>query len=155
MKAKASVAKSGLFTRREPLWIPRCATQCLSRSHRLLMCRSIVEKLMALGREMTEFANYALLFLLTYVFLLRMPSEALPATVGNGNCNITCDGNFLVLSLARRKNRPGGSKLTRTCWCRESAETCPIHVLGPVVTSAEQGTKLFQGCPVVYGLSWT
>jgi len=55
------------------------------------------------GRE-PELAMYGKLFLVTYVFLLRLPSEALPITVGresSGNA-LFLEGDELVLRLRRR-----------------------------------------------------
>ena len=46
----------------------------------------------------------ALLFLTAYVFLLRLPSEALPIAVGNvgGPACLFLEGSELVLRLAKR-----------------------------------------------------
>ena len=92
----------------------------------------------------------AMLFLITYVFLLRLPSEALPIEIGrvpgkHQQAVLEMDDGKLVLTLLRRKNRPAGSRLERTCWCRESCRTCPVHVLGPAVRSIPTGTALFGG----------
>ena len=92
----------------------------------------------------------AMLFLITYVFLLRLPSEALPIEVGrvpgkHQQAVLEMDDGKLVLTLLRRKNRPAGSRLERTCWCRESCRTCPVHVLGPAVRDIRTGTALFGG----------
>ena len=86
-----------------------------------------------------EYRGHALLFLLAYVFLLRLPSEALPVRLTSGGAHVEGQAvlevreGSLELRLWRRKNRPEGSTLTRGCWCRESRATCPLHVLGPVV----------------------
>ena len=92
----------------------------------------------------------AMLFLVTYVFLLRLPSEALPIEVGRvpgkqQQAVLEMDEGKLILTLMRRKNRPAGSKLERTCWCKESCRTCPVHVLGPAVRGIQPGTALFGG----------
>ena len=92
----------------------------------------------------------AMLFLITYVFLLRLPSEALPIEVGrvpgkHQQAVLEMEDGKLVLTLLRRKNRPAGSRLERTCWCRESCRTCPVHVLGPAVRDIRTGTALFGG----------
>ena len=56
-----------------------------------------------------------MLFLATYIFLLRLASEALPITsscigeAGNGEqANLYMEGDFLCLKLGRRKNKPDG-----------------------------------------------
>ena len=51
----------------------------------------------------------------------------------------------LYLKLASRKNRPTGSLMKRTCWCKEDASTCPVHVLGAHVKTMEDGVPLFKG----------
>ena len=73
--------------------------------------------------------------LFAYVFLLRVPSEALPAVSGKVNVTeaqsvLEVRGEQILLKLQKRKNRPGGSLLTRTCWCSKTPKACPIHVLG-------------------------
>ena len=72
----------------------------------------------------------AQLFLLTYSFLLRLPSEALCVTGGSDDGTPSCtnarlffEGERLVLVLRRRKNKQYGSRLVRTCWCNE----CQVH----------------------------
>ena len=54
---------------------------------------------MELAEEKPQFRSYANLFLLTYSFLLRLPSEALPLRAHSGDFNICCEGMF-VLTLA-------------------------------------------------------
>ena len=51
-----------------------------------------------------ELAKFGLLYLVTYVFLLRLPSEALPITVGRGSSStaIYVEGSDLILELGRR-----------------------------------------------------
>ena len=93
--------------------------------------------------------TFAMAILCTYIFLLRLPSECLPIAV---HCSgrpdgcpaaLTCKDNTLTLDLKRRKNRPGGSRLTRLCWCRDSPETCLVHVLGAFVSKFEDGERPF------------
>ena len=69
------------------------------------MCgRSVVEKLVELGRTHEEFRIYSLLFLLAYVFLLRLPSEALPLAVNgtDGQSILSIVEDKVVLTLKRR-----------------------------------------------------
>ena len=103
----------------------------------------------------------AMLFLAAYAFMLRVPSELLPATSGaNGDadlplvagahsCFSVC-GEDVVLRLAKRKNRAHGSTLRRGCWCSSKADTtCPVHVLGPWLDSLPPGSKPFSGITAV------
>ena len=52
----------------------------------------------------TDLKQYGILFLVTYCFLLRLPSEALPITVGkdSGPCALYRDGEQIKLALRRR-----------------------------------------------------
>ena len=83
--------------------------------------------MMAWCNENKDFESYAFLFLLAYVFLLRLPSEALPVSAGpgSGHSSLFMEGDTLVLELKRRKNKISGSRLVRKCWCHES-EACLI-----------------------------
>ena len=59
---------------------------------------------MKLGEKHAEFRTYSLLFLCAYVFMLRLPSEALPLSVSGGDSQSTLslDGDKVVLCLKRR-----------------------------------------------------
>ncbi len=92
----------------------------------------------------------AWLFLFSYVFLLRVPSEALPAITDTSKRSqsqsvVWLERGKLHLSLQRRKNKPGGSLLSRGCWCEQSMRTCPVHPLGPFVEACPKGSPLFDG----------
>ena len=114
---------------------------------KLFLRRKIVEKLLQLSTARPEWEPYGLLFLLAYVFLLRLPSEALPLAVGPayGQSVVELSDDKLVLHLAKRKNKPLGSRLVRACWCKQSKETCPVHVLGPRLLAGGQGHTPFKG----------
>jgi hypothetical protein len=92
-RAKDSVAKSGAFQQRPKLWIKR------RRVHEMLVwCRDHP------GHPNLD--THVMLFLLAYAFLLRLPSEALPITAGEGSgpCALFREGDNLVLELKRRLN---------------------------------------------------
>ena len=110
-----------------------------------VVCRSLLERIMQYAVERTELHKLAMLFLAVYVFLLRLPSEGLPLVAHEGDNSLSLEGDQLVIHLRRRKNRPAGSRLVRTCWCARSKPTCPIHVLGAYVAAVPAGHKLFQG----------
>jgi hypothetical protein len=101
-----------------------------------------------------------MLFLATYVFLLRLPSEALPMVRGgDGFCEqgrqsvVSLIEGKLVLKLARRKNLPHGSVLTRSCWCASCKATCPVHVLGKFLMEFCPGDAPFAGISAGTALS--
>ena len=93
----------------------------------------------------------AMLYLACYVFLLRMPSEALPMVKGCGGAyhgeqsTLFMGIGCIYLKLATRKNKPSGSILRRFCWCHQDRSTCPVHVLGAYLESLAKGCKLFGG----------
>ena len=67
-RAKASVKKAQQFQPRERMWIRR----------------ELLERLIVWCATRPQFQKFAKLWLLAYAFLLRLPSEALPAFAGDG-----------------------------------------------------------------------
>ena len=94
-RAKRSVDKCPGFVKREPRWV----------------CRWMVERFLEICclQQNAVFAGdaiaMAMLFLFSYIFLLRVPSEALPAQAHRGGHSVLCieDGR-LILTLQRRRN---------------------------------------------------
>eukprot|EP00973_Karenia_brevis_P066998 9316812-Karenia_brevis.AAC.1 len=60
-----------------------------------------------------------------------------------GNHCLELHGETLVLRLPKRKNKVGGSVLTRKCWCKCSRSTCPVHRLGPLLANLPHGARVF------------
>ena len=124
-----------------------CRAMCVCGRHQ-------VEEMLAWcagNPDQRELCSYALLFLFSYSFLLRGPSEALPAVV-SGHGHVACtssmlsiEGDQLVLILKRRKNKPEGSRLARNCSCRKSAASCVYCRLKPLVDAVPQGQRIFPG----------
>ena len=87
-RAKTAIAKSLAFTPRDKMFL------------RL----NVVERILKWCLDAGEHMRYAMLFLMSYIFLLRMPSEALPAVAGRGagQARLYRDGDGIVLKLARR-----------------------------------------------------
>lgn len=82
--------------------------------------------------------TFGILFLVSYVFMLRVPSEALPMVRGGDGyldhgqqmSTIFMEGDELCLKLKSRKNKPWGSLLRRGCWCNTTpSPLCPVHVV--------------------------
>ncbi len=137
-RAKASVVKRMMFT-------SRCAATCvqdlfslpsLRLRPRMFLQRSVTRNLVIAVERGLEEQRYAMLWLITYTFLLRLPSEALP--VAREDLNSVVDGQavfFLedpgtvTLRLKRRKNKLHGSTLRRSCVCKADPRTCPVHTL--------------------------
>ena len=104
-------------------------------------------------------AVFAYLFLTSYIFLLRLPSEALGISfdgsefrLGARASLVLVDG-LLQLKLARRKNKQFGSVLHRACWCARSRQTCPVHALGNWFAALPKGTEPFKGISAASALS--
>ena len=142
-RAKCAIRKRGAFLPRAPLFIREDA----------------VCALLNLAKERHESAVFARLFLVTYVFLLRLPSEALGISFdgvafrqGAGASLILCDG-LLQLKLARRKNKQFGSVLQRACWCARCTATCPVHALGAWFADLPVGTRPFADISAASSLS--
>ena len=88
-RAKAAALKRLNFEKRPKKWIRR----------------EMLEKLLLWCQDNVEFARYGFLFLVSYVFLLRLPSEALPIQHGRGgeeSACLTLQDNKLTLVLRRR-----------------------------------------------------
>ena len=149
LRAKSSIAKTGNFIQRPRMWLRRSVVTLRVVQYgvlRMFAVRHIVEKIKVWcdgWGGMFEWSRMGLLFLLTYAFLLRLPSEALPMTTGSNGLHM--EGDSLVLVLPRRKNMPGGSRLVRTCWCAESKDTCPVHAVSELLQSCPDGTAIFKG----------
>ena len=98
-----------------------------------------MRQLVATAAESADAKRFAMLWLASYIFLLRVPSEALPMRRGGADFLAAADEQSLLflnhatgelcLKLHRRKNRQQGSTLRRICSCSGSPELCPIHVL--------------------------
>jgi hypothetical protein len=124
-----SIVKAGTFESRVRMWIRR----------------ELIEKIVKLAKTDRKIQRMAVLYVITYIFLLRLPSEALKLTAGQDSspCEIFLDNDKLVIVLARRKNKANGSRLTRLCWCHSSKTTCPVHVVGVLINTLPHGTPLF------------
>ena len=122
------------------------------------MGQAITEKLVEAATR-DGHVEEAMLYIAAYAFLLRVPSEALPmvagmqGAVGSLQANqdqlhkqqavLSVQGNQVILTLKRRKNKPRGSIIRRECWCATSRNTCPRHKLGAYLGTKKMGNKLF------------
>ena len=90
------------------------------------------------GRQ-ADAQSFSMLWLVSYVFLLRVPSEALPICKGDSSIHHSNEqatlylerGGALCLRLRSRKNAPSGCILKRYCTCAQGFQDhlCPVHVL--------------------------
>lgn len=117
-----AIVKREMFQSREKLFIDRTL---------------VSNMVMSVQRDWEDMTG-ASLWLTSYIFLLRLPSEALPACKGSPDnpafshkqTLIWKEGDAICLRLLRRKNRPQGSgTMRRGCTCRGSDHMCAVHGL--------------------------
>jgi hypothetical protein len=130
-------AKDAIAKRR--LWQPRVV-----RFVQLPMIQGIVESIVM----WTELRVMAMLFLASYIFMLRVPSEALPMAAhgaGGKRCVpiFRLHGDMVELWHPKRKNRLHPSSSYRPCWCKKCPITCPVHILGAFMAELPVGTQPF------------
>jgi hypothetical protein len=116
--------------------------------------RAAVAALVRLARNENDLVS-AWLYVLSYAFLLRVPSEAVGIMLGyNGELHdgqlpggqhsrLNMIGDSLCLQLYRRKHKPHGSKMRRSCWCAECRDTCPVHALANMFSVTEATARPF------------
>ena len=144
-RAKSSIEKNRAFTPRKRLFLG------LDRV-RDIMSVAYMETSPQAAKQL------AMLYLTAYIFLLRVPSEALPIVRSDGGridgkqASLSCTVDSLVLVLDRRKNRLHGSTLVRKCWCAQCSTTCPVHVLGAYMEGCLVGEPLFGEISASYAL---
>lgn len=107
---------------------------------------------MELGDRCPQYLLPSRLFWLSYVFLLRVPSEALPLVIQDQpdesnslQSRLECKAGELILPLRERKNRPQGAVLGAKCWCAQDRALCPIHGLMPYFIQKPSGSVVFHG----------
>ena len=133
-RAKLSIEKAGNFVPRKRMWVQR----------------EQVAAMLDWAKQHKQWMIFAHLFLLAYSFLARLPSEALPVVSGRGralnaHAVLWKSETELVLDLKVRKNTNHSCRIVRACLCKESAATCPLHVLGPLVDACPEGEPIFRG----------
>ena len=79
----------------------------------------------------------ALFYVLCYAFLLRPRSECMPIEFVDNSATTVAHtqvqqatawtGSDVKLVLKRRKCKPNGEIMLRTCWCAADKSTCPVH----------------------------
>lgn len=94
--------------------------------------------------------DLVMLFLASYIFLLRLPSEGLPLAAHEAPAGVhdpvpvlsvtECE---IVVDFPFRKNRLHPSRQVRACWCKHCKLTCPIHVLGKYMAAQGSGSQPF------------
>ena len=146
-RAKKAVGKRGNFVARDKMFVRLDDVQlimesCYGAQHAI----DVVE-------EFDE--RFGMLFLLTYVFLLRLPSEALPIVRGGSGVAdygmkpkavLSLEGDCLVLKLSHRKNIARECVLKRPCWCKSAHSlVCPVHAIWPYIKDFKEGQSIFEG----------
>ena len=136
-RAKVAIDKRRLFNPRPKMF--------LQQAHVRILLQGLICKPTDTAQE-----TACMMFLCTYAFLLRLPSECLPMVRGAGEhqcqgnqSTIFVDDDSVTVLLMRRKNKENGSMLIRTCWCKNCPLTCPVCVLGHWVKQFPVGAPLF------------
>ena len=108
----------------------------------------VLEQLIPKVIEHPELKELMMVFLASYAFLLRVPSECLTmaahsAPVGMEVPVFFVRGDEAVLWLPFRKNRLFPSEIVSACWCHKCRLTCPVHVFGDFMCALPAGTRPF------------
>ena len=108
----------------------------------------VLVRLLNLAAGRPELNELAMIFLASYAFLLRVPSECLPMAAHEAPCNsevpVFCiRGGEAVLRLPFRKNRLFPTEVIRSCWCKSCKSTCPVHVFGAFMRGLPAGARPF------------
>ena len=151
----------GAIVKRQ-MWTPRYVAACIcalagcSRGsldrHKLFLQRLIVSNLVLSPGSQAGAFSFSILWLVSYTFLLRVPSEAMPICKCDSSVEHSEEhaalyiehGRALCLRLKSRKNAPRGCVLKRYCTCSEEYpdHMCPIHVAWDKYFAAlESGAK--------------
>lgn len=136
-RAKVAIEKRCLFAPKVPTWIG------LGRLQQLLTVVMLKNEL----REMM------LLFIASYAFLLRLPSEGLPMAAlempqgleGGKRVPVfrVLEDSQVEVWFPFRKHRLWPTQAARGCWCAKCGMTCPVHILGTYMKSLTPGTQPF------------
>ena len=142
-RAMTAIAKRDMFAAREKKFIDKCKLRL--RLSFACHCRFTVRKMVAnlvfrANRDKSDDApeamGFAMLWLVSYVFLLRVPSEGLPMRkmrpsdegAAEEQSIVWREGEDVCLRLRTRKNRRQGSGvLRRKCTCAGGKMTCIVH----------------------------
>ena len=102
-RALSAIAKRGQFVPRQKMFIPRCVPlRPPNGLHSDLCCRSFVSNMIAAVRHGKEDRNYAMLWLVTYSFLLRMPSEVGTFPPSHIACCFRALAGFAIMQVHTR-----------------------------------------------------
>lgn len=131
-RAKSAVKKRRLAMPRAPLFV------------RIEHMQAMMGKLLT----QPNLRDMAMLFLSSYVFLLRVPSECLSVcTHSCENCIeapvVKVGTTAITWQWLYRKHTLYPSHAIRVCWCRYCSLTCPVHVLGCYFSQFAAGDRPF------------
>ena len=126
----------------------------------------LLQKLVPMVIDQPRLRELMMLFLASYIFLLRLPSEGIPLAAHEApagreapvisiaddkvvidfpfRCDRLLDTRVGSMGCRGRKNRLVPTRQTRTCWCRSCKVTCPVHILGVYIRAQPAGTQPFE-----------
>ena len=118
-KAKKGVDKRSGFKKREPRWVRRWMIERFLDQCCLQQKSSVGGDVMRMG----------MLFLMSYIFLLRVPSEALPAQAHQGGHSVlSIENGRLILVLQRRFGAPRAFGFCFHAFCHVPGKTSLLGV---------------------------
>ena len=108
---------------------------------KIALTSQVVRQMVRLVKE--DNTEIAALMATARMFLLQVPSEAIPLEWDGRHSSIQLTPTTASITLARRKNRSSPSTFTRSCCCSTSGATlCAVHWLHRL-ESMKTGTKVF------------
>ena len=133
-RAKISVLKRKLCAPRKPTWVRM----------------GLLQGMLAMVIDRPHLKDLLALFLASYVFLLRLPSEGLPLAAHSAPLGskpvpvLSVTADSVSIWFPSRKNRIWPSTQVRRCWCSKCPLTCPVHMLGGFFRNLAPGTQPFK-----------
>jgi len=131
-RAKVAIEKRRMLAPRVPTWV-RLET---------------LQKLVTMVIEKPCLRDLVMLFIASYAFLLRVPSEGIPmaahsASAGDPTPIFSVTESAATLWFPFRKNMLWPSQQVRKCWCKNCPLTCPVHILGAYMRGLPGGSQPF------------
>ena len=133
-RAKNAILKRKLLAPRIPTWVGM----------------GLLQRMMTLVIDRPHLKDLLAIFLASYVFLLRLPSEGLPLAAHSAPLGgkpvpiLSCTADSVSIWFPSRKNRIWPSTQVRRCWCSKCSLICPVHMLGGFFRNLEPGTQPFK-----------
>jgi len=139
------IKRAAIAIQKRQLWQPR---------PKLYLQKQDVFRIVSKFSSDIAATRLCMLFLAAYVFLLRVPSEALVMCYDrvcrepeDRKSVLIVRDDSVSLHLKSRKNTSERTVITRYCWCNKvhGSALCPVHTLGVWAAKHSNGSQLFYG----------